>query len=221
MEEIDFKELLLILRKRLWIIVLITFLCTGICGLVSYYVLAPEYMTYTTLMIGRPQEYKQGINYDNVMLNQKLVSTYGEIAKSRMVANELMAKLGLRLTYEELQKKINVTLVPETEIIKISVKDKSSVAAAQIADEIAKVFIKHVANIMKIDNVQVIDIAEVPLTPYRPKPILNMLIASALGTILSVFFVLIHEYLDDKVKTQEDIEKYFMLPVLGVIPKAL
>ncbi|HYF75402.1 MAG TPA: Wzz/FepE/Etk N-terminal domain-containing protein [Candidatus Nitrosocosmicus sp.] len=221
MDEINFKEILLVLRKRLWIIVLITFLCTGVCGLISYYVLEPEYQTYTTLMIGRPQEYKQGINYDDVMLNQKLVSTYGEIAKSRVVANELMVNLSLSLTYEELQKKINVTLIPETEIIKISVKDKSAIAAARIANEISTVFMKHVAAIMKIDNVQVIDIADVPLEPDKPRPIINMVIASFLGLVLSIFSVLIGEYFDNTVKTQEDIEKYFMLPVLGVIPKAL
>lgn len=219
MEEIDLKELFLILRKRLWVIILVTAVCTAACGLISYYILEPEYLTHTTLMIGRPQEYKQEIEYDDVLLNHKLVSTYGEIAKSRVVAKEWMSNLGLSFTFEELDKKIEVKLVKDTEIIKIVVKDKDGKAAAQIANEIAAVFMKHVARIMNIENVQVIDMAEVPLKPDNPKPVIYMLIASVLGIMISIFFIFVYEYFDNTVKTQEDIEKYFMLPVLGVIPK--
>ncbi|MDD3704656.1 MAG: Wzz/FepE/Etk N-terminal domain-containing protein [Clostridiaceae bacterium] len=219
MEEIDLKKLFLILRKRLWVIILVTTLCTAASGLISYFILQPEYLTFTTLMIGRPQEYKEKMEYNDVLLNQKLVSTYGEIAKSRVVAKEWMSNLGLSLTYEELDKKIDVTLVKDTEIIKITVKDKQGEAAAQIANEIAKVFMKHVARIMNIENIQVIDRAEVPLKPEKPKPAIYMLIASVLSIMLSIFFIFVYEYFDNTVKTQEEIENYFMLPVLGVIPK--
>lgn len=219
MEEIDLRELFLILKKRLWIIVIVTVLCTAASGLISYYILEPEYRTYTTLMIGRPQEYRQEIEYDDVLLNQKLVSTYGEIAKSRVVAKELMSNLGLSFTYEELDKKIDVTLVKDTEIIKIMVKDKDGEAAAQIANEIANVFMKHVVRIMNIENIQVIDAAEVPAKPSKPKPIMNMMIASALSVMLSIFVVLMHEYLDNTVKASADVEKDLGLPVIGIVPK--
>jgi capsular polysaccharide biosynthesis protein len=219
MEGNDLKELLLILRKRLWVIVLITILFTAASGLISYYILEPEYQTYTTLMIGRPKEYSQEIKYDDILLNQKLVSTYGEIAKSRIVANEFMSNLGLSFTYEELDEKIDVTLVKDTEIIKILVKDIDGKVAAQIANEIANVFKKHVAIIMSIENIQVIDIAEVPLKPNKPKPFFNMLIASILGIMLSVFALFVHEYFDNTVKTSADIEKNLGLPVIGIVPK--
>jgi capsular polysaccharide biosynthesis protein len=221
MEEIDLRVFLLILRKRLWAIALITILCTGISGLVSYYILEPEYQTYTTLIIGRPQDYKQKMEYNDILLNQKLVSTYGEIVKSKIVANEFMSNLGLNFTYEELDKKISVTLVKNTEIIKILVKDKDGKVAAQIANEIANVFIKHVTRIMNIENIQVIDKAEVPLNPNKPKPIINMVIASVLGILLSVFFVLIYEYFDNTVKTSADIEKNLGLPIIGTVPKMI
>ncbi len=221
MEKIDLRELLSILRKRLWFIVLFTVLCTAASGLISHYILEPEYQTYTTLMIGRPQEYKQEIDYDDILLNQKLVSTYGEIAKSRVVAKELMSNLGLSFTYEELDKKIDVTLVTDTEIIKILVKDKDGHVAARIANEIANVFIKHVARIMSIENIQVIDMAEVPLKPNKPKPAINMAIASVLGILLGIFSIFVHEYFDNTVKTSEDVEKNLGLPVIGIVPKVI
>lgn len=219
MIEIDLRDFLLIVRKRLWIIALIMIFCTGTTGFISYYILEPEYQTYTTLMIGRPQEYMQKMEYNDVLLNQKLVSTYGEIAKSKIVANEFMSNLGLSFTDKELNKKIDVTLVKDTEIIKISVKDKDGKVAAQIANEIANVFIKHVVKIMNIENIQVIDRAEVPLNPNKPKPFINMMIASVLGIVLGLFSVFVHEYLDNTVKNSADIEKSLGLPIIGIVPK--
>ncbi len=219
MEEIDLKTLVMSVRKRLWGIALFTILCVGISGLVSYYILEPEYQTFTTLMVGRPQEYKQKMEYDDILLNQKLVSTYGEIAKSKIVANEFMSNLGLKFTDKELNKKINVTLVKNTEIIKISVKDKDGAVAAQIANEIANVFIKHVARIMNIENIQVIDRAEVPLEPTNPRLVINMVIASVLGILMSISSILVREYFDNTVKTPDDIEKNLGLPIIGIVPK--
>jgi capsular polysaccharide biosynthesis protein len=183
--------------------------------------LEPEYQTYTTLIIGRPQDYKQKMEYNDILLNQKLVSTYGEIVKSKIVANELMSNLGLNFTYEELDRKISVTLVKNTEIIKILVKAKDGKVAAQIANEIANVFIKHVTRIMNVQNIQVIDKAEVPLNPNKPKPIINMVIASVIGIAFSIFSIFIYEYFDNTVKTSEDIEKNLGLPIIGTIPKVI
>lgn len=221
MEEIDLRYFLQVLKEKLHIIALITLICIGASGLISYYVIEPEYQTYTTLLIGRPRDYNQKMEYDDILLNQKLVSTYGEIAKSRVVANEFMTNLGLNYSYEELDKKINVTLVKDTEIIKILVKDKDGSIAAKMADEIANVFIKHIVKIMNIENVQIIDKAMVPLEPNKPKPVINMVIAAALGIILSIFSVIIHEYLDNTVKTNEDIEKNLGLPIIGIVPKII
>lgn len=218
-EEINLIELLLIIRKRLWIIALITILCTGTSGLINYYVLEPEYQTYTTLMIGRPKEYNQDIEYADLLLNKKLISTYKEIAKSRRVANEFMSNLGLGFSYDELDKKIDVTIVNDTNIIKIFVKDKDGEVAAYIANEFANVFIKHIVEIMEIENIQVIDRAEIPLKPYKPKKVTNMLITSFLGIMLSIFAVFIHAYFDNTIKTADDIEKNLDLSIFGVIPK--
>ena len=218
MEEIDLIELLLILRKRLWVIAVIGILFAVTSGLINYFVLEPEYQTYTTLIVRIPHKYKQEIEYADVLLSQKLVSTYSEIAKSRIVTNEFMSSLGLSFSHDELDKKIDVTIVKGTEIIKILVKDKDGIVAAQIANEIANALIKNIAKIMKIENIQVIDRAEVPLKPYKPKPVINMVIASVLGIMLGIFSIFVYEYVDNTIKTSEDIEKNLDLPIIGIIP---
>ena len=58
MEEISLQELFFILRKRLWMIILLIVIGIVAAGLVSFYVLKPEYQTFTTLMVGKPKDYQ-------------------------------------------------------------------------------------------------------------------------------------------------------------------
>ena len=222
MEEIELREYFYILLKRMWIIVLITVLSVATSGIVSFFVLEPEYSTFTTLMLGKPQDYsnQEKIEYNDVLLNQKLVSTYGELAKSRVVSNEVIKNLNLNITPGQLSGKTSVSLVRDTEIIKITVNDYSPVMAAKIANETAKVFMKNVSNIMKIENVQVIDKAEVPTAPFKPNKMMNIAIAGVLGVMVSVFIIFLLEYLDNTIKTPEEVERHLDLPVIGMIPKS-
>ncbi len=221
MEEISLREYFLILRKRIWLIILLMILSITTSGLVSYFVLEPEYQTFTTLIVGKPKDYQNVDNkleYNDLLLNQKLVSTYGELVKTRIVADEVIKNLNLDMSYKEFREKVNVNLVRDTEIIKLEVMDTNPVLAAEIANETAQVFMENVKDIMMVENVQVIDEAQVPDIPIKPRPNLNMAIAGVLGLMVGIFLVFLLEYLDSTIKTPDDIERYLNLPVIGTIP---
>ncbi len=203
------------------LIILMTILSITASGLVSYFVLEPEYQTFTTLIVGKPKDYQNVDNkleYNDLLLNQKLVSTYGELVKTRIVADEVIKNLKLDMSYKEFREKVNVNLVKDTEIIKLEVMDTNPVLAAEIANETAQVFMENVKDIMMVENVQVIDEAQVPDIPIKPRPSLNMAIAGVLGLMVSIFLVFLLEYLDSTIKTPDDIERYLNLPVIGTIP---
>ncbi len=220
MEEISLRDLYYILRKWIALIIILPLLAVAVSGAVSYFILEPEYETFTTLMVGKPKDYisENKLEYNDLILNQKLVSTYGEIVKSRLVTDKVINNLGLGITYENFRSKVNVNLVKDTEIIKIQVSDNSPVLAAEIANETAQVFMEGVKTIMKIENIQVIDLAQVPSRPIKPRKMLNMAIAGVLGLMASVFIAFLAEFLDNSIKTPEDVEKYLGIPVLGAIP---
>lgn len=219
MPENDLRDIIKIIRKRLWIMILTAVILPLITGLVSYYYMEPLYQTYATLLIGRPEGYEGRLEYSDVLLNQQLAPTYSEIAKSRHVSSELISRLKLEITNDEVRQKIEVSSVVDTEIIKISVIDSNPDMASRMANELSNIFIGYVSQVMKIDNIQFVDKAEVPVKPFRPNIMLNIAVAAIAGLLIGLFFVLLVEYFDNTIKTQEDIEKYFMLPVLGVIPK--
>lgn len=221
MEEIGLREIYYIIKKRIGMIIILLLLAMGISALVSFYVLDKEYKSSTTLMVGRPKDYatENKLEYNELLLNQRLVSTYGELIKTKKVADRVINNLDLNYTYGHLREKISVSLVKDTEIISISVIDKNPEMASIIANETADVFMETVQEIMKVENVQLIDKASPTSNPISPRPMLNIAIAGVLGLMLGVFITFLIEFLDTTIKTPEDVEKHLGLPVIGSIPE--
>jgi capsular exopolysaccharide synthesis family protein len=68
-------------------------------------------------------------------------------------------------------------------------------------------------------NIQVIDQAELPTKPYKPNKRLNLLLAAVVGLFLGVGLAFFFEYLDNTVKTPEDLEQLIRLPSFGMVPE--
>lgn len=68
-------------------------------------------------------------------------------------------------------------------------------------------------------NIQVLDYAEPPTKPFKPNKELNLLLACLVGLFLGVGLAFFCEYLDNTVKTPEDVEELVRLPSFGLIPE--
>ncbi|MFA5146751.1 MAG: polysaccharide biosynthesis tyrosine autokinase [Candidatus Omnitrophota bacterium] len=69
-----------------------------------------------------------------------------------------------------------------------------------------------------ISNVKVIEYADVPASPIGPKRLKDFLLISIMAFFGACGVAIFIDYLDNTVKTQEDVEKYVRLPYLGYIP---
>ena len=218
-ETIDLKEYFYIIKKRAWIIALITVTAMVASGIISFFLLSPVYETKTTLIVNTEQANETNlITGDQLNVTQKLALTYGEIIKSRTVIDEVIQALNLDMEYGEVSKMITVSPVKDTQIIAITVQDTNPQRAADIANTIPRVFTKEVKRITKANSVEVIDKAVVAENPIKPNKIMNIAIAGVLGVMIGLFIIFVLEYMDNKIKTPQDIEKHIELPILGVIP---
>ena len=118
-----------------------------------------------------------------------------------------------------LKNNISVSSVKDTELIEITVRDENPERATNIANEIAKVFTVQVAEIYNINNVHVIDKAELNNVPYNVHHTKDIAVIALIGAILSIVCIIILSLLDTTVKTQEDIEKVTGMIILAEIPE--
>lgn len=222
-QEIDLRQVWDILKKRWLIIVSIPLLAALTSGIVSFFILKPVYQASTTLIVGKKAGEEgvqaiQTLDYNTIQANLRLAKTYGEIAKSRTVEENVIKQLNLPLTPEQLDNKITVNPVTDTEVLEISVQDHDPVLAAQIANANAQKFSEAVIEIKKIDSVSIVDTAVAPAAPIKPQKTRNVLIAFAAGLIASLGLAFLLEFLDNTIKTTKDVEEFLGIPVLGIIP---
>lgn len=72
---------------------------------------------------------------------------------------------------------------------------------------------------LRTSNIRVVDRARVPVRPSSPNKKRNLILALLLGLGGGVGLALLFDFLDNSVKTSEDVERYAGLPTLGVVPK--
>ena len=153
MEELDLKELFNLFwsKKAAIILIILIFIVIGVIYTMGF--TTPMYSSSTTLVLATSGNNDTNTNTTitatEITVNSKLVSTYSELVKSK----------------DKLRKNITVSSVKDTELIEITVKNENPAYSAQIANEIAKVFTEKVKEIYNIDNVQIVDEAEVSDAP--------------------------------------------------------
>ena len=221
MEEIDLKEFVMLFWDRKVSIILITiiFMLIGIIYSVGF--VTPKYTSSTTLLLATSESANSKthtITTSDITLNSKLVSTYSELVKSKNVTRQVISNLGINETEDELRNSITVSSVKDTELIKISVTDKNATNAYNIANEIAKVFTQKVSEIYNINNVQILDQAEISTTPSNINHAKDIIMFTFVGLFVAIVFVLVANMLDTTIKSSEEVEKLCNVPVIASIP---
>lgn len=217
-ETISFKDLFLIVRKRLTMIIGITFIVTLISAIVSFYFITPVYQSSTQILVNQKRE--QGVvNAGDVQTNLQLVNTYNVIIKSPAILEKVKDQLKLDMSVQQLTNKVTVAAEKQSQVISITVEDTKPELARDIANTTAAVFQAEVTKIMNIDNVTILSKADVVKgqSPVKPRPVINIAIAFVVGLILSGGLAFLLDYLDNTIKGEQDIETILGLPVLGVI----
>lgn len=216
-QELELIELWQIVSKRWKMIILVTLLAALICAAVSLFLIKPQYVASSTLMVMKPVEAEQ-ILYQDIQVSRQLADTYQVVVHSRRVLDKVTRSLNLPYTHEQMQEKVKVSSVQDTEIITIDVTDTDPYLAARMSNLIAQTFMQEITEIMNIDNVSLIDEAAVPDNPVSPRVGLNIAVAMVLGFMVAVGLALLQHYLDQTLKTTEEVENLLGLTVLWTIP---
>ena len=220
-EEIDLQRILHNFKQRIVLVAFIAFL-TCVCA--SCYVLffqKPYYKSTATLVltgVSTNNSTSDGITTNDLSINSQLVSTYQEIIKSKKVLSQVINKANLDMTTDELAKTIHVSAVNETEIISITVSHRNPQTATKIANEVANIFSDEVVKIYNIENVTILDSAEIPRKAANMSFLKQFGIALVAGILLGSAIAFVLAYFDTTIKSVDQIEELTGLPILGRVP---
>lgn len=219
--EIDLLQLAKKLKQHIFSILCLALIFGAISYTISVFFIMPNYEATTTMIVGNSKKdgnSEDEVDYSKIQANRALVSTYSEIVKSKGVADKVIDNLKLDMDYGDFSQKVSIEPVKDTQIISVKVVDTVPERAMDIANATSMVFKDSVTKIMKVDNVQILDKANLPEKPSSPNIKKNTLVGFVLGFIIGVAISLFKELSDTTFKTTDDIQEAFDIPVLGMIP---
>lgn len=217
----NWKKYFRMIGKKIWIVILITAVFVSLASYIAFYKIKPQYQSSTRLfaVIKSEGDRNTTTSYQDLLAGPLLGKNYKELITSQAVISEVVKRIPTSgMTDEELTKRIDVELIPDSSMIRISVSHENPNVAAEIANEVSIVFIQKASELLKNNSITLVDKAIVSTKPISPRRILISGFSFLAGLSLSLGLILVLVYLDDSIGNLEEVEKKTGLLVVGIIP---
>lgn len=215
MRDLTLRDILKAILERIGFVAIIPAVVVIITAFVCWNVLPPTYTATTTMyVLNRASE--ETISYTDVNTSTLLVNDYQALASSNRVVDGAANMIGL----ENLEDyKVSISLQSSTRLISVDVEGADPAMTANVANAIAANLSDCILDVMKVENISIIDAAVPPIEPSGPKSLRNTALAGLIGLVLSVGIVVLIEAMNTKIRTADDVQEFLKLPVLTQIPK--
>jgi capsular exopolysaccharide synthesis family protein len=206
--------------RRWWWLLVAGLLLGGTASYVVSHLLTPIYRASATVLVNETQV-PGTIAYNDILTSERLTGTYRELITKRPVLQAVVNELALPFGPEELAGMIDVEVVGDTQLLRVSAESSDPEEARLIADAAAGAFIvENTENqISRPGSVSVVEAATAPGSPVRPNVPLNTILGALAGLILACGLAALLEYLDDTVKSPEEVETAAGLTTLGGVAR--
>lgn len=211
-----------VFRSRIWMIMLLTAVSVVTTLTASQYRFKPVYEAKAMLMLVNKKTPaslgEQQLTWDVLMTNIRLGATYRDIITSPAILDEATkANPDWTLDANELSRRLKVESLGGLPFLSLSLRDDSYEKAAGVVNGIARLFEVRIYDLMKVDNVEVLYLAQTLTKPSPVSPGMAMrLIVSFLASIaIGTAAMIAHRMLDRGVRTIEQTEQELRLPILA------
>lgn len=201
-KEINIKEFFLVIKKRFWIVFLITIISASVGYYFSNHNDTPLYETSTRILIGS----------DGGSMNTLMV-----MIKDPMILENVKESLALSRSPESIASQIEIARIDDSQVILITVTDQDPKIAAGIANQTAKTYKKEVGNLLEFDDVQLLSAAKESTIPINENSNRLFMIALVFGAVTGLGLAFLLDSLDSTVRKESDVEDLLGVPVIGVV----
>ena len=220
--EINLTRLLAALLKRAWLIGLVAILCAVVTLIGTVLFVAPQYKSSAMFYVNNNDlslgDVDFSISSSDISASKSLVKTYIVILNTRETLNDVIDYAGVKLTYAQLKAMISADAVDSTEVFRVTVTSEDPVEAEKIADAIAYILPKRIANIIQGTTAAVVDSAVLPTNASSPNYTKNTMLGFAAGLMAMAVIIVVMTLLDNTIREEEDISQCSKHPILAAVP---
>ena len=211
-------ELLQTLKEKVALILAATILAAALGWAFSAFLMPRKYEASVNMIVNTRTEIVGVVTSDSISSAQDLVDTYAIIIKSNKVLNQVIEKLDLKMTYEELSKRITVDPIRNTQVMKIAAHCPSADQAALIVQTISEIAPDIVADAVEAGSCKVVSDVYSSSKPISPNILKTTAMAAVLAFLAVCALVVLQELFHDYIVDDADMERKLGITALGVIP---
>ncbi|WP_158602340.1 YveK family protein [Cohnella endophytica] len=222
--ELELKDYFKIIGRRWWFIFLFVVFCCLPVSLYEYYTIQPEYEASTKLIVtNTSRDIAQArLDTNEISSNIMIINTYKEIIKSPAIMDKVVnGHPEIDRTAQNLIDNVKIVASSNSQVMNISIIDLSQEKAVQIVNAVSEVFKREIPAIMSVDNVTILSEAKVS---NHPEPVssnllIKGLIVFVISFIIATGIIFLREYLDDTIKSEEDVRNHLGRATLAMVAK--
>lgn len=214
--EIDLGEIFHLLLNKLWVLILCFIVGAVIAFGGTKMLVTPKYSASSMIYI--LTKTTSVTSLADIQMGSQLTADFEILATSRPVVEEVIEKLKLKYTYDELVSMIQTDNQSDTRILRFTITDKDPKEAKKIANELADATAERVAYVMASDKPKVVEEAVVPKKPSSPNTMKNTAVGGIALMFAAAAVIVIKYLMNDTVQNEEDVKKYLGLHMLAAIP---
>lgn len=224
---ITVKDMWELFVQRLWIIIVAAIICSGSFWIYDHFTFVPKYESVATLYIMREND--EGTAAEEIQEYNLAIwglHDYDYMLKSRKVLNEVTSELkntgvSSKMSYSSLRSSITVTNPKNTRILEVKVTSDTPENAKKTVDVLCDIGVETITDVMNSEGqVTVFEEGTLNKSPCNKKGPIIFVLAGLLAALAVYLFYIVAFIWDDRIKTNEDIEGYLSLSILGDIPES-
>lgn len=218
-DEIDLVEIFYLLLDNIIKIIL----CMVIGGVIAFsytkLLVKPTYTATSKIYVVSASN-NSVIDLSDLQVGSQLTSDYQELLLARPVLQDVIKNLDLDIDYKDLAKEITISNTSDTRILTINVVTTDPQMSANIANELVQQATIYLPQVMETEEPNLVESAVVPTEKTGPSISKNTLMGILLGAVLMCGILIVQYLMNDTIVTPDDVEKYFGVQPLAVIPEA-
>lgn len=207
-ETISLADIMANLRQHLLAILMTTFLGAIISGIITLFILTPQYTSTAKIMVTLPS---------TELGNMQLLMTSDDVLDK--IQTDLKTKYQLKLSTDKISRSLQVTPIDDSRSFDVKATRNGAADAKHLANISVSALQEYIPKIASTARVLMISQAAMPMHRSSPNYKKNLILGLGLGFFFGVAMVVLVGLIDSRIKNKNFVTAELNYPLLGSLPK--